>query len=257
MHSKTSKSIKSLNELRERATNLGNAALIQIRGNRRGMIAIAAAGLTTAAVLLGASALTDGGPTARAETVAVAEAGQRQQAANRADRAARTPAQATKAKVVAPKAAAKAAPKAKAVPARKVAPKAAPKWVVPMPGAPLSSCFGPRWGTMHMGIDFAGKNGTLIRSIGAGRVFAAGWNYTGYGNSVVIDHGNGYLTHYAHASRVLVKPGHAVKPNQPIAVEGSTGDSTGPHLHFEIHRGLWNQIEPAKWLRAHGVKIGC
>jgi murein DD-endopeptidase MepM/ murein hydrolase activator NlpD len=126
-----------------------------------------------------------------------------------------------------------------------------------MPGAELSSCFGPRWGTEHKGIDFAAPAGTQIHTVGAGTVFAAGWLYTGYGISVVIDHGNGYLSHYAHASKALVSPGQKVKAGQAIALEGSTGDSTGPHLHFEIHRGMWNQVEPAKWLRDKGVKIGC
>jgi murein DD-endopeptidase MepM/ murein hydrolase activator NlpD len=127
-----------------------------------------------------------------------------------------------------------------------------------MPGAELSSCFGPRWGLPHLGIDFAAPAGTPIQAVGAGTVFAAGWLYTGYGISVVIDHGSGIFTHYAHASDLLVSPGQAVGPGQPIALEGSTGDSTGPHLHFEVHQGwLWNQIEPASWLRGQGVAIGC
>ena len=63
--------------------------------------------------------------------------------------------------------------------------------------------------------------------------------------------------HVAHAQKVLVKPGQKVKAGQAIALEGTTGDSTGPHLHFEIHHGLWNQVDPAPWLRAHGVKVGC
>jgi murein DD-endopeptidase MepM/ murein hydrolase activator NlpD len=133
----------------------------------------------------------------------------------------------------------------------------APAWVNPMPGAPLSSCYGPRWGTMHQGIDLAGKPGTKILSVGAGTVFATGWTYSGYGISVVVDHHNGYLSHYAHASKALVSPGQAVKPGTPLALEGSTGNVTGPHLHFEIHHGMWNQIDPAAWLRARGVEIGC
>ncbi len=130
-------------------------------------------------------------------------------------------------------------------------------WTNPMPGVSLSSCFGPRWGTEHKGIDFAGKAGTTIRSVGAGKVLGAGWLYTGYGKSVMISHGNGYFTHYAHASKVLVHEGQRVKPGQPIALEGSTGNSTGPHLHFEVHHGLWNQVNPASWLRAHGVPSKC
>jgi murein DD-endopeptidase MepM/ murein hydrolase activator NlpD len=126
-----------------------------------------------------------------------------------------------------------------------------------MPDAPLSSCFGSRWGSAHLGLDFAGASGTAIRAVGAGTVLTAGWQYAGYGESVMIDHGDGTLTHYAHASRVLVRPGQAVVPGQAIALEGSTGNSSGPHLHFEVHLGLWHQVDPAAWLRDHGVPIAC
>jgi murein DD-endopeptidase MepM/ murein hydrolase activator NlpD len=126
-----------------------------------------------------------------------------------------------------------------------------------MPGVALSSCYGPRWGTIHQGIDFAGTAGTPIHAVGAGTVIAAGWAYSGYGISVMIDHGNGFFSHYAHASQALVQVGQTVTAGQTIALEGATGDATGPHLHFEIHQGLWNQIDPAPWLRARGVPVGC
>jgi murein DD-endopeptidase MepM/ murein hydrolase activator NlpD len=142
-------------------------------------------------------------------------------------------------------------------PAATKAPKKAPAWVAPMARFTLSSCYGRRWGAMHQGLDFAMPAGTPIRAVGAGTVSAAGWTYRGYGISVVIDHGHGYLTHYAHASKVFVRPGQKVKAGQVIALEGSTGHSTGPHLHFEVHRGMWHQFDPARWLRSHGVKIGC
>ncbi|MFS8480209.1 MAG: M23 family metallopeptidase [Micromonosporaceae bacterium] len=133
-----------------------------------------------------------------------------------------------------------------------------PDWVSPMPGAQVTSCYGPRWGTLHAGIDLALPPGTPVLAVGAGTVEAAGWLYAGYGISVVINHGNGYLTHYAHLSKATVSPGQRVSAGQQIGAEGSTGDSTGPHLHFEVHRGMWNQIEPAKWLRDRGVHIpGC
>lgn len=133
-----------------------------------------------------------------------------------------------------------------------------PDWVHPMPGAVTTSCFGPRWGTVHQGVDLALPAGTPIRAVGAGTVVYAGWVFSGYGISVVIDHHNGYLTHYAHASEVTVSVGQTVKPGQTIALEGSTGDSTGPHLHFEVHQGMWNQIEPTGWMRERGVVIdGC
>ena len=127
-----------------------------------------------------------------------------------------------------------------------------------MPGAPLSSCYGWRWGAMHQGLDFAGRNGTPILAAGAGTIIGTGWLYAGYGISVLIDHGQGLLTHYAHASSVNVVVGQHVTPGMIIAYEGSTGDSTGPHLHFEVHVGqLWSQVNPAPWLRERGVAIGC
>jgi murein DD-endopeptidase MepM/ murein hydrolase activator NlpD len=132
-----------------------------------------------------------------------------------------------------------------------------PDWVLPMQ-APISSCFGPRWGTMHQGIDFAGNANTPIHAVGAGEIIAAGWVYSGYGISVVVDHGNGFLTHYAHMNDTAVSVGDWVGPGDILGYEGSTGDSTGPHLHFEVHAGMWNQVDPAPWMRDHGVPIdGC
>lgn len=131
-------------------------------------------------------------------------------------------------------------------------------WVHPMPGATTTSCFGQRWGTLHAGVDLAMPAGTPIRAVGAGTVTDAGWAFSGYGISVVIHHPNGYDTHYAHASEAKVSVGDEVSPGDVIALEGSTGDSTGPHLHFEVHDGMWNQIEPTAWLRERGVNIpGC
>ena len=80
----------------------------------------------------------------------------------------------------------------------------------------------------------------------------------GYGNSVFIDHGNGYLTHYAHQSRIAVSVGEKVSAGEVIGYEGATGDATGPHLHFEVHKGaMWNQIDPAPFLRARGIDVAC
>src|SRR5690606_14465922 len=101
-----------------------------------------------------------------------------------------------------------------------------------MPGARVTSCFGPRWGVLHAGIDLAKPANTPVYAAGAGRVTAAGWVYSGYGISVMIDHGNGYLTHYAHLNEATVNVGDRVAAGDLIGREGSTGDSTGPHLHF-------------------------
>lgn len=126
-----------------------------------------------------------------------------------------------------------------------------------MPGAAVTSCYGQRWGTLHAGIDLALPSGTPIRAAAAGTVTQAGDASDGYGNSVFIDHGNGYLTHYAHQSRIAVTVGQKVKAGQVIGYEGATGDATGPHLHFEVHQGMWNQIDPAPFMRARGVDLGC
>ena len=142
--------------------------------------------------------------------------------------------------------------------AQRPVPQAKPEWVHPLPGARTTSCFGPRWGTLHAGIDLAMPENTPVHAAGAGVVYAAGWLYTGYGNSVVIDHGNNVLTHYAHLNRVAVRKGQSVQPGDVIGYEGSTGDSTGPHLHFEVHvGGLWKQIDPQPWMKARGVDLNC
>ncbi|WBB71073.1 M23 family metallopeptidase [Micromonospora sp. WMMD812] len=145
---------------------------------------------------------------------------------------------------------------AKPKPKKTVKPK--PTWVIPMTGAEVTSCYGQRWGTLHAGIDFALPAGTPIHAAAAGTVVKAGDAGDGYGNSVFIDHGNGYLTHYAHQSRLVVSVGDKVGVGQVIGYEGSTGDSTGPHLHFEVHKGqMWNQIDPAPFLRARGINVAC
>ena len=203
-------------------------------------LTVTAVGLVTAAGVAGIGAGVDSVATRHVAVTGPIDLNDRLLAAQRADRSARS-----------------ATTPATPAPAKKK-PAKPPAWVAPMAKFELSSCFGPRWGLMHQGIDFAMPAGTVIRAAGAGTVLAAGWSFAGYGISVVIDHGNGYLTHYAHASKVWVRPGQKVKPGQAIAREGSTGDSTGPHLHFEVHKGaMWHQIDPAKFLRARGVKIGC
>jgi murein DD-endopeptidase MepM/ murein hydrolase activator NlpD len=131
-------------------------------------------------------------------------------------------------------------------------------WVDPNPGAVVTSCFGPRWGRIHEGVDLAGPDGTPILAAGAGVVVRAGVA-EGYGNAVLIDHGNGFLTHYGHMSVVGVRVGQRVAAGEQIGQEGSTGHSTGPHLHFEVHQGFYkNPVEPTLWMHDHGVDIrGC
>ena len=98
---------------------------------------------------------------------------------------------------------------------------------------PVTSAFGPRWGRMHEGIDIAAPSGTPIRAAASGTVIYAGW-LGGYGNLVVLDHGNGLSTAYAHQSSIAAGNGQFVTQGQVIGYVGSTGNSTGPHLHLEV-----------------------
>jgi murein DD-endopeptidase MepM/ murein hydrolase activator NlpD len=141
---------------------------------------------------------------------------------------------------------------------RKERPVPVARWAHPLPQAVVTSCFGVRWGRLHAGVDLAAADGTPIHAAGAGVIVTAG-AAEGYGNAVLIDHGNGYLTHYGHMSAITVTVGQKVVAGERIGNEGSTGHSTGPHLHFEVHRGHYkNPIEPTQWMHEHGVDIpGC
>ncbi|SFG87372.1 Murein DD-endopeptidase MepM and murein hydrolase activator NlpD, contain LysM domain [Desulfotomaculum arcticum] len=97
----------------------------------------------------------------------------------------------------------------------------------------ISSPYGMRDGAMHEGLDIAADNGQIVRAVKAGTVVFSGPRGT-YGNTVIIDHGNGLRTLYAHNSKLLVNSGQKVLASQPIARIGSTGRSTGPHLHLEV-----------------------
>lgn len=97
----------------------------------------------------------------------------------------------------------------------------------------LTSSFGPRWGRMHEGIDIAGASGSPIVAAASGTAIVAGWS-GGYGNLVVVDHGNGMSTAYAHNSTIAIAVGQRVSQGSVIAGMGTTGNSTGVHSHFEI-----------------------
>ena len=98
---------------------------------------------------------------------------------------------------------------------------------------PVTSGFGIRWGRMHEGIDIAVAEGTPVRAAAAGTVIYAGW-MGGYGNLVVVDHGNGLSTAYAHKSSLGVGVGQSVAAGEVVSYSGNTGNSTGPHVHFEV-----------------------
>ncbi|MEO8290366.1 MAG: peptidoglycan DD-metalloendopeptidase family protein [Gaiellaceae bacterium] len=109
---------------------------------------------------------------------------------------------------------------------------------------PITSGFGWRWGRMHEGIDISAGCGTPIRAAAAGTVVVAGW-MGGYGNLVVIDHGNGLATAYAHQSAIYASG--SVSQGQTIGAVGSTGNSTGCHLHFEV-RVNGSPVDPLGYL---------
>jgi len=113
----------------------------------------------------------------------------------------------------------------------------------------VTSPYGLRWGgtDFHPGMDIANDMGTPIVATADGVVDYAGWNSGGYGNMVDIDHGNGIMTRYGHASQVVVSAGQHVKRGQLIAYMGSTGFSTGPHVHYEVHVN-GNRVNPISYL---------
>lgn len=100
----------------------------------------------------------------------------------------------------------------------------------------ITSKYGLRWGSRHKGLDIAAPSGTSIYAFLNGKVKFSGWDSGGYGYLIIIDHGNGLESYYAHNSKLLVNPGEYVEKGQQIARVGSTGDSTGPHSHFEVRK---------------------
>ena len=112
----------------------------------------------------------------------------------------------------------------------------------------LTSGYGQRWGRMHKGIDIAAPVGTPIVAAAPGVVVSAGWNSGGYGNLVEIQHPDGSLTLYAHNNRILVRRGQEVAQGQQISEMGSTGNSTGPHCHFEVHAAGRGAVNPIAYL---------
>lgn len=111
--------------------------------------------------------------------------------------------------------------------------KSRPTYMYPVTNWNVTSNFGYRWGRLHAGTDVGIPIGTTVRASRSGQIVTAGW-VGGYGNCVMIDHGDGVVTVYGHLSQVLVSVGQYVEQGQQIALSGNTGRSTGPHLHFEI-----------------------
>ncbi len=116
---------------------------------------------------------------------------------------------------------------------------------------------GASWSSgYHTGVDFLVGTGTAVHSVAAGTVVTAGWGGS-YGYQIVIRHADGHYSQYGHLSQISVKVGQHVNEGQRIARSGSTGNATGPHLHFEIRTGpvYGDDIDPLRFLRAHGVSV--
>lgn len=113
--------------------------------------------------------------------------------------------------------------------------------------ATITSGYEARWGTFHYGLDISGANaaGQPIVAADGGTVAFAGSDDSGYGTYVIIDHGNGYRSYYGHMKKTLIQTGEKVAQGQLIGLVGSTGDSTGPHCHFEVRKGN-DRIDPTK-----------
>ncbi|MFF1452838.1 M23 family metallopeptidase [Streptomyces sp. NPDC058274] len=161
---------------------------------------------------------------------------------------------------------AKAAADAKkaAATTKQTAAKKAASWIDPVKKYTLSASFaqaGNMWSSTHSGQDFAVSTGTQVMAAHGGTVVKAGGNGAGdgpaYGNAVVIKHGNGTYSQYAHLSRIDVKVGQVVSTGQHIALSGSTGNSSGPHLHFEIRTtpNYGSAVDPVAFLRDKGVTV--
>jgi murein DD-endopeptidase MepM/ murein hydrolase activator NlpD len=129
-----------------------------------------------------------------------------------------------------------------------------PLFVMPAKGV-WTSGFGYRWGVLHAGIDLANSIGTPIFAVSDGVVIDAGPT-AGYGMWVKLRHADGTVTLYGHVNTTLVSVGERVMAGDQIATMGNRGNSTGPHLHFEVLRGGTERIDPVPWLAKRGLSVG-
>lgn len=122
-----------------------------------------------------------------------------------------------------------------------------PTYIKPINGGRFTSGFGRRWGRMHKGVDWACPTGTVVFASSDGVVEYAGWG-NGYGNTILISHPDGRKTRVGHLSKILVHDGQSVKQGETIGLSGSTGRSTGPHVHFEIYIN-GTQVNPLDYIK--------
>ncbi len=135
-----------------------------------------------------------------------------------------------------------------APPAQEPAPETTPAmWPVEHPALRITSPYGAsRGGRLHKGIDMAVPQGTPVMATASGQTAFSGWQ-GGYGNIIIICHGNGYETAYAHLQRRFMSNGERVRRGQTIGLVGATGNATGPHLHYEVRRQSV-PVNPEPWL---------
>lgn len=141
-----------------------------------------------------------------------------------------------------------------AAPSSVLAPSGQPtkaKYQWPAVGA-FTSGYGWRWGRMHRGVDIAGPVGTPVHAAADGKVITARWDSTGFGYMIEIEHPDKSVTLYGHNDRLLVKQGAKVKQGEQIAEMGSTGNSTGPHVHFQVHPKGKDAVDPMFFLAKQG-----
>jgi murein DD-endopeptidase MepM/ murein hydrolase activator NlpD len=129
-----------------------------------------------------------------------------------------------------------------------------PLFVMPVRGV-FTSNFGYRWGVLHAGIDLANAIGTPIHAVSDGVVIAAGPT-AGYGMWVKLRHADGTVTLYGHVNTTMVSVGERVMAGDQIATVGNRGNSTGPHLHFEVLLGGSQRVDPVPWLAKRGLSVG-
>jgi len=137
--------------------------------------------------------------------------------------------------------------------------KLAKSWVKPVKDYTKGSTFGvggDRWANKHSGQDFVVPTGTSVKAVHGGTVVEAGWGGS-YGNNIVLKHGDNSYTQYAHLSKINVSVGEQLTTGQEIGKSGSTGNSTGPHLHFETRTTAeyGSGVEPISYLQKHGLSL--
>jgi murein DD-endopeptidase MepM/ murein hydrolase activator NlpD len=195
--------------------------------------------------------LEDAGEALAAEHVTVAKVAfvaaveqQRREAAERADREARAAREA------------QAAQQGQDQAQDGAAPSASRDWVLPVKKFRITAGFGSGgrlWSSSHTGTDFAAPSGTPVMAVGAGEIVKAG-SAGAYGNRIIIRHEDGTETWYCHLSRIAQRSG-SVGAGEVIGNVGSTGNSTGPHLHLEVRPDGGDPVNPRTWLRSHGLSV--